>query len=144
MKFPEKYQIVRRVDPTLDAIKMELDQYDFDGMVDFMEGPTGILNTEANVVAPFHKKGDPPPDQTYIYVNDKLVKINDENNKFIQVATVRFNKTFHFQDFLDNNKDVKALIFYPSPDHPTIFHAGNHIRVAVIKEDNTQKLTEEV
>jgi len=135
MKFPEKYVIVEKVDPTHDSIKMELKQYDFDGLVDFMSGPTGIINADTNMVMPLTHKGDPALSETFIYINEKLVKISGDH-KFVQVGTVRFNKNFHFQDFLDKNKDAKALIFYPCPDHPSIFHAGNHIRVAVIKDNN--------
>ena len=143
MKFPEKYVIVRSVDSTKDGIKKELEQYDFDGLVDFLEGPTGVINIESSMVMPWRIQGDPPAEEMFIYVNDKLVKL-DGDHKFIQVGTVRFNKTFHFQDFLDKNKDAKALIFYPCPDHPTIFHPGNHIRVAVMNSDNTLKVSKEI
>jgi hypothetical protein len=135
MNFPEKYQIVREVNPAKEALQMELNQYDFDGSVDFMEGPTGVMNLDGNVIVPMRHKGDPPENETYMHINNKLVKL-DGDHKFIQVGTVKFSKSFHFQDFLDKNKDANALIFYPCPDYPSVFHPGNHIRVAVINNNN--------
>ena len=139
MKFPEKYEIVRKVESNYDDIlKQELLEYDFEGDVDFCSTPTCTFDVENNIIVPFYEKGDPEDASSYLYIDDKLVKAG-LNVKFLQVGTFRLKRNYHLQDFFDKNKDAKCIVFYRHPDSlGSVFHPGNQIRAAVITKDGEQ------
>ncbi len=55
------------------------------------------------------------------------------------MGTFRLKRDYTLQDFFDNNKTAKCIVFYVAPEHGgTVFHPGNTLRCAVVKDGGQQ------
>ena len=146
MKFQEKYQIVREShvilesQPANEKIMLELQDYEFDGIVDVVDCPTFYFDTKYNIVLNPTEKKDEHEQQIFLKKDGELHKLG-ENTKFMQVSTCQLGKSFGLQDFFDKNKDAECIVFYTPEDSGgyTVFHAGNQLRVCVFKNKEIVK-----
>ena len=141
MKFAEKYQLVKKTESFYnESLERELSDYTYGGHVDFIDCPTCAYDLDNNMVVPFGlDSGELAQEKYYVLKNGQATPIG-KKVKFIQMATVKFSKSFGLQDFFDKNKGSIGMVFYVPVDHSgTIFHAGNHIRVAIITSKMYEK-----
>ena len=139
MKFPEKYKIIKEVNPyTNDALQHELEQYDYEGIIDFADSPVCSYDLKNNMVVGISSEETNNSNSYYVKENGEKFTEAGKEIKFLQMGTWQFKRDFTLQDFFDKYKDAPAIVFYPSQETPSsVFHAGNKIRAAVIKEDYT-------
>ena len=141
MKFAEKYQLVKKAESMYnESLERELADYTYSGHVDFVDCPTCAYDLDNNMVVPFGLDNPTAPEQKYYVLKNGQATQMGRRVKFIQMATVKFSKSFGLQDFFDKNKGSIGMVFYVPQEHPgTIFHAGNHIRVAIITSKMYEK-----
>ncbi len=136
MKFVEKFKVVKlgHSDQGISKIlKKELEDYDYDGYVDFCVAPVCEYDLKNHLV--INARTDNSEDEFYIFRDGNLIRLGEEI-KFLQMATFKFKKGYHLQEFFDQYSKSIGMVFYVSPDNPnTIFHAGNLIRVAILKHE---------
>ena len=130
MEFLVNKFVVKKFDDSLyiNNLLEELTPYTFKGKVDFTCRPACIYSTKDKFVM----KDSEHPD--YI-LNDKKIKVNEDDMRIIQVGEVKLTHKFSIQDFFNQNKDAYCIVFY-TPDGQTIFHQGNKIRVYIDHQSN--------
>lgn len=133
MKFRKRYKVLNEISFNDVALRRELNEYEFDGAIDFTYGPTFVFDVTHFFVLPPEPDSLDSGNKILIEEDNKIVDVISDSVKFMQTASLKLKRDFALQDFFDKNKEASCIIFYVNPDHPdTIFHPGNIIRAAVI------------
>ena len=136
MKFQQKYKVIRENYPVNESLRKELGEYEFNVAIEFSDSPCLVFDVDHNVVL---KQGDQNVDtlgelSPALFVMEDGLTALGKTSKFMQCGTVKFKRFFNLNDFFIKNKDADCIIFYVDSEHPyTVYHAGNIIRCAIIK-----------
>jgi len=134
MKFRKKYKLLSVIDPDNDSLKRELEEYEFNGAVDFSKGPTFVFDNDNLIVLPHEVESSDVGSKVFIEEDGRIINIKGENTAFIQTQPIKLGRHFNLQDFFEKNRDASCIVFYVDHEHSgTIFHSGNIIRAAVIE-----------
>jgi len=134
MKFRKKYKLLPVIDPDNEALKRELAEYEFNGVVEFSKGPTFVFDMENFIVFTHDVESSDSGTKIFLEEDGKVINIEGINTKFFQAQALNLSRYFNLQDFFDKNKEASCIVFYINPDYPvTVFHPDNIIRVAIIE-----------
>lgn len=107
----------------------ELKEYHFKGRIDFSDNPMFLYDIKNKiVVSPIITKND-GEDENRIILNGKLLEIEEIKNIAVE-DPLKLSRAYNLQNFFDDNKDAKCIIFY-CPNEHTVFHEGNILRAFV-------------
>lgn len=140
MDFNELFTLYKRASLAPTIAKRELRDYEFDGKIEFSNAPTFVMNLEHLVV--MHTFIENKED-VYIKSDDNMLPINNDDIHFLQVTSYQLGPNNSLQDFFNENKYAKCIVFYASPNAGSIFHEGYKIRAAVITDELIQSKIKE-
>jgi hypothetical protein len=140
MKIRNLYKIISplNLNIRLDALAAELEDYDFNGVVDFSDYPVFVYDT-INFV---RVDGASDPETQKIIENFYKVieddKIINYSGKFetLTSARIKLSKHYDLQAFFNEYMDAKCIVFNLSTSGSSIYHDGYTIRVSIIDKNN--------
>jgi len=136
MKIRNIYKIVSplKLNMKLDFLAEEIKDYDFNGIVDFVDYPVFVYDIKNFV------RVDQASDPETIQVMQNLYKVI-EDDKIINYSgefqtltshTIKLSKHYDLQDFFNEYQNAKCIVFNISTTGSSVFHAGYIIRVCII------------
>ena len=129
MKYKEKIVLVKPKETrNYSKAKDEVFQYDFNGFVDFSDGPTMSFNPDHNIVIPSNLNTEL---YSELYINGKHVSLKSKET-FLQCGSLPLTRVKTLQRFFDHNKDAQGVIFFLT-EGGSIFHEGNVVRPCVVE-----------
>jgi len=140
MKFRNLYKIISplKLKMRLDALAAEIEDYDFDGVVDFIDSPVSVYDVlnYVQVDGAFDPETQRVMENIYKVIEDD--KVINLSGKFETLQVTRFNlgKQYDLQDFFNEYMNAKCIIFNIAETGSSIYHSGYTIRVAIIDENN--------
>lgn len=137
MKFVEKYKVIKENNTNLAGLELELLKYNYDGLIDFCNGPICQYDIKNNLVLIDFKDED--SEAIHILKDGEIKKINPTEIQNVIMETIHLGLDYNLQHYFDKitkQGDVKIIIFYVQPDYPnTVFHPGYNIRCAALKHE---------
>lgn len=132
MKFNQFFQLVKEItiEPTI--AKKELQDYSFDGVIEFSTNPLFTMDIKHFIVLDYFQTVE---EKTFIKIDNNLVPINGDDVLFFQLETWALGPRFSLQDFFDKYKNAKCIVFYLSENAQSVFHEGYTIRATVITDE---------
>lgn len=127
MKIVQKNWVFDNVADNVYRALEELNEYEFEGQVDFCFAPLFYYDVENRIVVNASSIGAEPP---------KLVILDkSEIREVVDVVTksseqVILSRNYGLQDFFNDHANAKCIVFFLSTGY-TIFHEGYRIRVYI-------------
>lgn len=132
MVFNNVFTLFKKIMPTSIIAQKELEDYTWDGIIEFTNSPTFTMNIKHFLVMNYFINQD---NEIFLKKEDKLIPVNKEDIQFFQIETCKLGPNFSLQDFFDKNKDAKCIVFYLSETSGSLFHEGYKIRAVVITDE---------
>jgi len=104
-------------------VEQELNEYNFNGRIDFSSNPAFPYDIQLKIVL--------DNDSNNVIINGIVSEVKNSGN-FVVVERVQLSKNYNLQDFFNDNKDAKCIVFYLSGQ--SLFHEGYTIRTYIDKE----------
>ena len=125
MKFLNKAYVIQNIPSSeFENARKELEEYEFNGLIEFVAAPVFLMDSGYNFVI---KQG-----VTTMLINGVLTEIDGE--KFEQVNSIKLSRNYTLQDFFNENKNAKCIVFYITSSD-SVFHEGNKIRPKIIENN---------